>query len=202
MSRMKPFLILGASFILAGLLGLLQAFGFLKNASEIFWGVLFLLGALMFLLLAGQGRSKIPAFFLAGIGVFILLPDSFENLAGALFLSVVGLGFWFAYLTGRETWWAIIPGGVALTLAIVAGFQEQLTGALPGLVFLSGLAVTFLLVALLAGMRWAYWLAGVLGVLGIIFSLPSCQPITSYFGAALLVGAGIYMIWRSIRSGG
>jgi len=207
MKRFDPRIIIGSLLIVAGALGFLQAFGFLRNASDIFWGLAFLAAGAIFLFMfaggfaSGQWWAVIPGLVLAGIGVLILLPDSLDNLGGAVFLGAIGLSFWLIYLTGRERWWAIIPGGVLFTLAIVSALPNRLfDGADSGGVFFLGLALTFFLVALLANMRWAYWPAGALGVLGAFLFFQSQIYLLSYIAAAALIGVGVIIILRSLRS--
>jgi len=207
MKRFDPRIVIGALLIVAGGLGFLQAFGFLQDASDVFWGLVFLAAGGVFLYMfaggsaSGQWWAVIPGLVLAGIGVLILLPDSLDNLGGGVFLGAIGLSFWLIYFSGRERWWAIIPGGVLFTLALVAILPERLFGgADSGGVFFLGLAVTFLLVAILADMRWAFWPAGALGVFGMFLFFQSQIYLLSYFSAAALIGAGIFIILRSLRS--
>jgi hypothetical protein len=61
--------------------------------------------------------------------------------------------------------------------------------------FFFGLAITFLLVALLAGMTWAYWPALVLGIMGFL-GVASLLDIANYLWAVVLIGAGIFMLFR------
>jgi len=207
MKRIDPRIVIGTLLILAGGLGFLEAFGILRDASDVFWGIIFLLGGGAFLALfaggytSGQWWAVIPGLVLAGIGVLILLPDSLDNLGGAVFLGAIGLSFWLVYLSGRDRWWAIIPGGVLITLAAVSALPSNFEGADSGGVFFLGLALTFLLVALLAGMRWAYWPAAVLGVLGGFLFFQSQIYLLSYLAAAALIAVGGFIIWRSLRSG-
>ena len=207
MKRFDPRIVIGALLILAGVLGFLQVFGYLQDASDVFWGLVFLAGGGIFLFMfaggfaSGQWWAVIPGLVLAGIGVLILLPDSLDNLGGAVFLGAIGLSFWLVYLSGRDRWWAIIPGGVLFTLAIVSALPERLFGGTgSGGVFFLGLALTFLLVALLAGMSWAYWPAGALGVFGIFLFFQSQIYLLSYVAAAALIGVGVFIILRSLRS--
>jgi hypothetical protein len=199
--RINPYIILGSLCILAGALGFLQAFGLLESASDVFWGVVFLLGGLAFLVVfvGGQWWAVVPALALAGIGALILLPASLEQFGGALFLGAVGISFWVVYLTGREKWWAILPGGVASTLAFVAGLPGKGDDALLVVIFFTGLALTFLLVALLAGMRWAYWPALALGIVAALVFSTGWLQLANYVWAAALVGAGVFVIWRAFR---
>lgn len=207
MKRIDPRIVIGTLLIVAGGLGILQAFGFLQNASDIFWGLVFLAAGGVFLYMfaggfaSGQWWAVIPGLVLAGIGVLILLPDSLDDLGGGVFLGAIGLSFWLIYFSGRERWWAIIPGGVLFTLALVAILPSQLFGGTDsGGVFFLGLATTFLLVAILADMRWAYWPAGALGVFGVFLFFQSQIYLLSYVSAAALIGAGIFIILRSLRS--
>jgi hypothetical protein len=207
MKRLDARIVIGVLLILAGGLGFLQAFGFLQSASDVFWGIVFLAAGGIFLFMfaggfaSGNWWAAFPGFVLAGIGVLILLPNSLENIGGAIFLGAIGLSFWAVYLTGRDRWWAIIPGGVLFTLAAVTVLPSNfIGGAASGGVFFLGLALTFLLVALLANMRWAYWPAGVLGVFGIFLFFESQVYLLSYVAAAALIVVGIFIILRSLRS--
>ena len=207
MKRFDPRNIIGTLLILGGGLGFLQAFGFLRDASDVFWGLVFLAAGAVFLFMfasnfaSGGWWAAFPGFVLAGIGVLILLPASLDNIGGAVFLGAIGLSFWVVYLTGHDRWWAIIPGGVLFTLAIVSALPDKLLGGTDsgGVLFL-GLALTFLLVALLANMRWAYWPAGVLGVFGTFLFFQSQIYLLSYIAAAALIVVGIFIILRSLRS--
>lgn len=206
MKRFDPRILIGSLLILAGALGFLQAFGFLRNASDAFWGIVFLLAGGVFLVVFASGFASgnwwaaFPGFVLAGLGVVILLPPALSNIGGAIFLGALGLSFWVVYLTERGRWWAIIPGGVLFTLAIVSALPKSISsGSAPGAVFFLGMALTFLFVSLLANMRWAYWPAGVMGVLGVFLLFDSQIYLLSYIGAAALIFAGGFIIWRSLR---
>ena len=207
MKRFDPRILVGTLLILAGGLGFLQAFGYLEDASDVFWGLVFLTGGAVFLFLfassfaSGGWWAAFPGFVLTGLGVLILLPDALDAIGGAIFLGAIGLSFWAVYLTGRERWWAIIPGGVLFTLAIVSALPEVLFGgADSGGVFFLGLAFTFLLVALLANMRWAYWPAGALAVFGVFLFFQSQIDLFSYIAAGALILAGAFIILRTMRS--
>jgi hypothetical protein len=118
--------------------------------------------------------------------------------AGAVFLGCIGLAFWLVYLRRQDQWWAIIPGGVLLTLSLVAGL-DFLSGWSDVLFFL-GMGLTFSLVALLPhksyNTRWAFIPAGVLFALGILQAAP-IQAVFNYIWPVILVGLGIYILVRN-----
>ncbi|MBI3163227.1 MAG: hypothetical protein IPG44_10370 [Anaerolineales bacterium] len=248
MKRFDPRIIIGLLLLAGGGLGLAQALGYLENASSYFWGGAFLLGGLAFLslLFGGNWWAAIPGFTLSALGVLILLPESLDEIGGAVFLGGIALSFWYVYVTDRANrWWAIIPGGVltALALLILAStYFEEYSGMIvlggigltffivyltspverwwaliPGGVlatlagvtvaaerfgefqtagfFFLGLAMTFLLVALLARMSWAYWPALILGIMGAL-GLASLMDVANYVWAIALIVIGGFMIVR------
>ena len=248
MKRFDPSIIIGLLRLAGGGLALAQAFGYLHNASSYFWGGAFLLGGLAFLslLIGGNWWAAFPGFTLSALGVLVLLPDSLDELGGAIFLGGIALSFWYVYATDRvNRWWAIIPGGVLTALALLilgSTYFDEYSGAIvlggigltffivyltnpadrwwaliPGGVlatlagvtvaaerfgefqtagfFFLGLAATFLLVALLARMSWAYWPALALGIMG-AFGLASLMNLVNYVWAIALIAIGGFMIFR------
>ena len=198
MKRFDPRIIFGFLLLFGGVLVLMQALGYLKNATNIFWGGTFIAIGLVFLtlLFSGNWWSAFPGFILFAIGLFMLLPDMKHDFIGALFLGSVALAFWITYVTAyQERWWALIPAGVLTTLAGMTIVSERFGDFQTAGLFFLGLAITFLLVALLTGMRWAYWPAAVLGVLGIL-GLASLLQIANYVYAIALIAAGGFIIYR------
>jgi len=89
---------------------------------------------------------------------------------------------------------------VLFTLAAVSALEDTLGDESGGGVFFIGLALTFLLVALLVKPResawWAYIPAGVLFVLG-VFLIGPLQTVFNYiWPAALILAGGILLIWN------
>ena len=204
MKRINPSILLGAVLILGGVLALLQTMGVLSNVGDLFWGAAFLIAGAVFLYAYATGSwwGAIPGFTLAGIGVLILLPSSLEFFGGAVFLGGVAVAFWAVYLGSRqERWWALIPAGVLTTLAVITVAPRFMGEEASGGLFFIGLALTFLLVALLANMRWAYWPAAALGVLGLLISL-SAASFANYIWAVALILGGAFLIFRYFRRQG
>jgi hypothetical protein len=198
MKRFDPRIVFGLLLLVGGSLALLQTMGYLKNVSDIFWGGMFVAVGLIFLILVlgGHWWGVFPGFVLLAIGGLLLLPKQLNIFGGALFLGGIALAFWVAYITERkDRWWALIPAGVLTTLAGVSITSERFGGFESGGFFFLGLAITFLLVALLAGMRWAYWPALVLGIMGLM-GIASLLEFANYVWAAVLIAVGGYLLFR------
>ena len=214
-------LFLGGLFLASGLIFLTLLFGghwwsaipgftlvglgtliLLPDSLSDFGGAVFLGGiALSFWVVYLSSRVErwwalIPAGVLTALAVMIVVAQRFENLGGAVFLGGIGLSFFAVYLSERaERWWALIPAGVLITLAGVTIAAERFGGFQTAGFFFSGLAITFLFVALLANMRWAYWPAGVLGVMGLL-GIASLLEFANYFWAVALIAAGGFILFR------
>lgn len=199
--RVDPAMVGGLILILAGTLYLLQNMGMLENAGDMFWGGIFLAAGVLFLFpfLTGAWWAIIPSLALAGIGVLIILPDSPEKFGGAVFLGAIGAAFWLVFFTApRGRWWAIIPAGVLTTIAAVSFLPEAVGGIDTSAIFFFGLAITFALVALLTGMRWGWYPAGALGLVGVLIVL-AAEEMTSYMMAVVLILSGAYLLYRYFR---
>lgn len=203
MKRFDFRILLGVLLIFASLLGFLQLQGILGNASTFFWAVVFGVAALVFLYVFFTRRehwwAAIPGFTLAGLSVASFLPKSL-SWGGAAFLGGIGLSFWAIYLSGRERWWAIIPGGVLVTLGLVNALSENLPWMATGSLYFMGLGLTFLLVALLAKMRWAYIPSVALLLVGLLVDTQYAGVIQYAWIAVLLIAGGL-MIFSALRKG-
>lgn len=78
---------------------------------------------------------------------------------------------------------------------MVSTLPDRLGAFETGGVFFLGLALTFLLVALAAKMRWAYYPAIVLGALGVL-TTASLMDFANYIWAAALIAVGGFLVFR------
>ncbi len=211
MRRMDARGVLGGLLVLAGLLLLLQNLNVFLIPWDLFWAGVFLASGLAFLGLflerPSQWWAPIPAFTLLAIGTMVFLGDILPGIAhawgGSIFLGALGLSFWLVFAVNRKNWWAIIPGGVLVTLAAVASLPRFSTGPVTGGVLFLGLGVTFGLVYLLAEapgrMSWALVPAGVLAILG-VFILAAVTPFVGFLWPLLFILVGGYLLLRALRS--
>jgi hypothetical protein len=206
--RQKLTIVGGALLIIAGVLFLLDSLAILQITALI-WALIFAAGGLAFLTVFVLNRAAwwpvIPGFALLGLAVLILvgayLPDV-GAWAGSIFLGAIALGFWVVYLLEREQWWAIIPGGVLVTLALVAGLAEVVGGGAVGGLFFFGIGATFALLAVVptseGRLRWAWIPAIVMVVMGFVV-LAAASDIFNYVWPAALILGGIILLLRVLR---
>jgi hypothetical protein len=210
MKMLSSRVVWGGLLILAGLLVLLDNLNILR-ASSLFIAVLFAFAGLVFLSTNLQNRSSwwplLPGVILLALGILIamedLAPGLPDSVGGAFFLGCISLAFWLVYLANRSNWWAIIPAGVLLTLAFVAGLEQLFTEAGLGGLFFIGTGLTFALLGLLpntgVNLRWAFIPAVILILFGLVLSTAAVGYI-DYVWPVLLILAGFFMILRNFTS--
>ncbi len=192
---------------------MLQAFNFLPvhgSFYAILFGVLFGVAGIAFLSLLIGDRNNwwaaIPGITLIGLSGLLwmsyLLPDIGARYGGAFFLSCIGWSFLVVYLLERRNWWAIIPAGVMFTLVAITAV-EDISGLESGGILFLGLALTFALLGIIPvegkRMRWPWYPAVILLVIGVIISL-SIGSILNYVWPLILILVGLVMVFRTLRS--
>lgn len=195
----------GALLILGGVMFLLQNLGVFEF-GDLFWALLFGLAGLFFISVFIQNQANwwalIPGFTLASIGLLIALsrlsPATADILGGLIILGGIGASFLVIYLVDRRNWWAIIPAGVLLTLAVIASLSDAIPGLETGGILFIGIGLTFVLLGMLPGqqgqLRWAWIPAGILLVMGILFMAAAGELIAYIWPLALILGGGLLIL--------
>lgn len=209
MKRWDLRLVFGAILVLSGVLFLLDNLGILRGAGSLFWAVLFAAAGGAFLYRFATDRQHwwalIPGFTLLGLAAVLALESlplgDTGAISGGLFLAAIGAGFWAIYLTRRDFWWALIPGGVLVTLGLVAAVGDKVQGEVIGGIFFLGLAATFgglyYLPTPQGRQTWAAIPAVILGILGVGLVAGAAVSM-SYILPAALILVGLYLLWRAI----
>lgn len=201
----------GILLIVVGVLLLLQNIGIFVGVVALIWALIFAAGGLIFLYMFLTNRTQwwaiIPGFALLGLAALIALDEFFPRvgdiLGGTLFLGGIGLAFWVIYFLKRESWWAVIPGGVMFTLALIAGLDSVFEGLETGGVLFLGLGLTFGLLSFVptpqGRMKWALIPAAVLLVMGLLITAAT-TGLLNYLWPIALILAGLYLLFRLFRS--
>lgn len=211
MNRSKATLLWGAGLLVLGLVLLLQNLQVLPNLVGVIWFAIFALGGIAFLGVYASDRQRwwavIPGGALLGIalliGLDVFLPEVGGALGGTLFLFVLGATFLAIFFLHRENWWAIIPGGVLFTVALVALLDQVTTDLETGSIMMLGLAATFAVLSRVetpqGRLRWPLIPAVVLLAIGLIILFGSLAWAGWLFALGLIVVGG-YLIYRSVAA--
>ena len=201
----------GVLLVAGGVLFLLQNLGILGGGLALVWALLFAAAGVVFLSVFLNDRANwwavIPGCVLLSLGILIgldeLAPRISGLVGGALVLGSIGLSFLIIYFTNREYWWAIIPGGVMLTLAIVTIVDSAAQDLEVGGILFLGLGATFGILSLAphpqGRMKWPLVPAAVLLLLGVLLTAASAS-VLNYIWPIALVLSGLYLIYRSLTS--
>jgi len=192
----KSNLFWGILMVGGGALALAQQLGFIKQLSESLWMWAFAFISLMaFIGYALSGWKQwgwlFPTGIFGGLAVTVALAtNNVDNAAvsSPLFFGLL-LPFVAAYLTDRtQNWWALIPGGFLLFLAMTTLLVDNVGGEWIGSLFLFLIGLSFFTVYMNDRSRtWALIVAYVLGVLSLAPAMASGRGDTAaYFGPVFL----------------
>jgi hypothetical protein len=196
----KSGLFWGVLLIGGGVLALADQLGYIENLSPTLWIFVFAAISLVgFLSYAMSGWTQwgwlFPTGVFGGLVVIIALATNHVNSAAVgspLFFGLL-IPFVAAYLTDRSrNWWALIPGGIMLFLALVTLLVDNVGGEWVGAMVLLLIALTFLFVYLNNQTRiWALIVAYVFGVLSIAPMLAAFDEMAAYFGPVFLFAVAL-----------
>ena len=204
----------GVLLVIVGGLWLLDAANLLQLTAA--WvALLFVIPGLVFAWAFVRSRDRwwaaIPAGALLGLAGLVgsaqasWLPT--EAWSASLLLGGIGLGFVAVSLRTPERWWAVIPAGVLLTLAVFIGMAPGFDPMFAVAVLMYGFALTFVVVAafpLESGrMRWPLVPAVVLGALGTVFAFGATDLLQAmeWIWPAAVIVLGLVLLLRT-RGGG
>lgn len=191
----------GVLLIGGGALALAQQTGYLGTLSERIWMWIFALVSLGgFISYALSGWKDwgwlFPTGVFGGLAVTVALAtNNVDNAAvgSPLFFGLL-IPFTAAYLTDRaRNWWALIPGGMMLFLALTTLLVDNVGGEWIGSMFLFLIGLSFFVVYLNnRAHTWALLVAYILGVLSIAPAMASGGGDTAaYFGPVFLFAVAL-----------
>ena len=180
--------------LLWGILLIIGGIAILLNNLDLFggwwplaWSAVFAVLGIGFLTASVMNRRRwwgalVPAFTLLGLSAVAFLGDRQtvpETRLGAIFLGIMGLGFWLVFLFDRDHWWAVIPGGTLWVHTLLAylvtstgvGLVTLDTTLRLGSIFFMGLGATFGILYLARNSERPLWWASVPAVALFLFGL-------------------------------
>ena len=206
----KSSLFWGVLLIGGGALALAEQMGYIEDLSDTVWIWVFAaVGLLAFLSYALSGWKEWGWLFPAGVfgGLAVTVALAVNNVDSAAVGSPLFFGllipFGAAYLTDRtRNWWALIPGGVMLFLALTTLLVDSVGGEWVGSMFLFLIGLSFFVVYLNDRTRtWALLVAYIMGVLSIAPALSSFGgDAAAYFGSVFLLAVALPFFVLYFRS--
>ena len=205
----KSGLFWGVLLIGAGALALAEQMGYADRFSPQIWTII--LAVISLLGLASYALSGwkqwgwlFPTGIFGGLAVTVALATNNVDSAAVgspLFFGLF-LPFGAAYLTDRaRNWWALIPGGVMLFLALTTLLVDSAGGEWIGSLFLFLIGLSFLFVYLSNRTRtWALIVAYILGVLGVAPLMASGGETAAYYGSFFLFAVALPFFILYFRS--
>jgi hypothetical protein len=203
----------GLLLIGAGAVALGQQLGYIQQFTDPkFWIWVFAFVSILAVVeyaLSGwkQWGWLFPAGVFSGLAIVITLAinevDS-AAVASPLFLGLL-IPFAAAYLTDRvRNWWALIPGGVMLVLALTTLLADNAGGEWVGGMFLLFFGLAFLVVYLNNRTRvWALIVAYVFSVVSLAPMLSALGDDAGYFGSIVFFAIALpfYLLYfRSVEN--
>jgi hypothetical protein len=205
----KSSLFWGVLLIGGGILALADQLGYIEHLSPTLWIFVFaaisLLGFVSYAMTGwAQWGWLFPTGIFGGLALIIALATNHVDSAAVgspLFFGLL-IPFAAAYLTDRtRNWWALIPGGVMLFLALTTLLVDTVGGEWIGAMFLLLIGLAFLAVYLNNQSRtWALIVAYVFGVLSIAPMLAAFGEMAAYFGSVFLFAVALPFFILYFRS--
>jgi len=196
----KSSLFWGILLIGGGGLALARQFGYLDQLPDSIWMWIFtFVSVVAFLAYALSGFREWGWLFPAGVfgglaAVIGFAVSGYDNpaMASPLFFGLL-IPFAAAYLADRTRhWWALIPGGIMLFLAMVLLLVDNVSGEWIGTMFLFFIGLAFFIVYMNNRSRWwALLVAYILFVLSLAPALASGGDTAAYFGPIFLFAVAL-----------
>lgn len=203
-------LIVGGLFLLLANLNIFNIWG-IFDAVPLLWAVALGLVGIGFLstfaVSPDNWWAAIPGATLVSVAILIvmdlIMPRVSNFIGGSIVTGGIGISFLLVYIRKRENWWALIPGGVMFTIAMMIFLEPLIDDDLVASFFFFGLAATFGLLYILPtsgteSQKWAIYPA--LGTLGMsVFLLIVTTSIMQFIIPLAIVGAGVYLLIRGTQ---
>lgn len=205
----------GGLLIVAGALWLADATGVL-TVSPLIVALIFALAGIGFAIDAARDSNSwwaaIPAGALIGLGALIAFVEgtsAADEWGAAILLASSGIGFLAVYLRAREHWWALIPAGVLLSVAIIVASVPIVDSGTGIAVVVLGIMAAMLVVVALVPIRgrrmwWPLVPAGILAVVAAFLArgeIEALEPFNWVVPSALLV-MGLFVVLRTLSGRG
>ena len=202
-------ILIGGGIILIGFLALISNLNIISFGTRLFWIIIFAGSGFALFTVFQRDTSKWGVLIPVGLLWVIALSIGISIIPGAsgdIFWSVLilgfGLTFIFIYVKQKNQWWAIIPGGVFITIACMAFIEDfrLLDAEFRMFTFFLGIGLTFGFLYLIRDeenkLQWAKYPAVCLLILSFLnlFLIEGSLFADLLFPISLILVGGIILI--------
>ncbi|MGD8457925.1 MAG: hypothetical protein PVF83_16225 [Anaerolineales bacterium] len=149
----------------------------------------------------------IPGLSFLGIGISNLLeliPSIGDTYSELIILCSIGLSLVLIYINDRLHWWALVPGGLLISLgvgSIVERYNPVWVDS--GSILFLGLGLSFLILFIIptpyGRLKWAFIPALILLAIGSIVAIEESLAIGNFVGPAIIIILGILVLVNVIK---
>jgi hypothetical protein len=160
----------------------------------------------------GSWWAAIPAGALLGLGALITFVEGTtapDEWGASLLLAGSGLGFAGAYVRVREHWWALIPAGLLVSVAIIVASVPIVERGEGIAVVVLGIMAAILVVLAFVPIRgrrlfWPLVPAAMLGLVAVFLAQDSVETLEQFnwVSPAVLLVIGLFIVFRALANRG
>jgi len=211
-SQSKHFLI-GLFLIILGALLLLNSIGRISLDEENVMSIIFFSGGAVLIAAHFLYKKELWTLIVGSCGVFIgsaiyigesqVLPD---EIIGAILFVIIALLFFNALRAGRKNWWALIPGGFSLIIAVHILLDTMwIPDEYHGIAFFIGGGIIFGIIYFLRNetykLDWAKYPAIIVFSIGglILLTADFSNTFSRFLFPVIIIGAGGLLVYHATK---
>ena len=206
--------LVGIFLVLVGAFLLMISLGKIYLQEEYVVATVFASAGIVFILAHMLFQRKLWTLIVGAICLFIgsaIFIDESRMISsdsiGVLFFIITALLFFNALRKGKKNWWAIIPGGFSLILAIhiLIDMNRYISDDYHGVIFLGGSGVIFGIIYLLRDetfkLDWAKYPSIILLILAalVLFAVDMGALLSRLILPVLLILIGSYVVYGALK---
>lgn len=206
--------LIGLFLIILGALLLLNSIGRISLDEENVMSIIFFSGGAVLIAAHFLYKKELWTLIAGSCGVFIgsaiyigesqVLPD---EIIGAILFVIIALLFFNALRAGRKNWWALIPGGFCLIIAVHIFLDTMwwIPDEYHGIAFFIGGGVIFGIIYFLRDetykLDWAKYPAIILFSIGglILLTADFSNTFSRFLFPVIIIGAGALLVYHATK---
>jgi len=215
MTKQSNHFLIGLFLIVLGALLLLNSIGKISLDEENVMAIIFFSGGAVLVAAHFIYNKPLSALIIGAVGIFIgsaiyigearAIPDEY---IGSILFILIALLFFNALRAGKKNWWALIPGGFCLIIAVHIFLDTMwwIPDEYHGIAFFIGGGLVFGIIYLLKDdtyqLDWAKYPAIIMLSIGCLILLTADfrDVFSRFLFPVIIIGAGVYLVYKTTRT--